>query len=148
MDRESGESTEEDKVAGRGRSCVGVTVGIITVMIRGSQYGLSSKRSSKRELWTARAVSLAECLESLEAAEYGARDRAALEVWIDGCRDDDDDYDEDDDGDSDDDVDEDDVDDDDDEARRRRMINERVVQLGRIVAGQFRSVHMLSALLV
>jgi len=98
-------------------------------MIRGSQYGLSSKRSSKRELWTARAVSLAECLESLEAAEYGARDRVALEVWIDGCRDDDDD-------------------DDEDEARRRRMINERVVQLGRIVAGQFRSVHMLSALLV
>jgi len=129
MDRESGESTEEDEVAGRGRSCVGVTVGIITVMIRGSQYGLSSKRSSKRELWTARAVSLAECLESLEAAEYGARDRMALEVWIDGCCDDDDD-------------------DDEDEARRRRMINERVVQLGRIVAGQFRSVHMLSALLV
>jgi len=144
MDRESDESTEEDEVAGRGRSCVGVTVGIITVMIRGSQYGLSSKRSSKRELRTARAVSLAECLESLEAAEYGARDRVALEVWIDGCRDDDD---EDDDGDSDDDVDEDDVDDD-DEARRRRMINERVVQLARIVAGQFRSVHMLSALLV
>ena len=106
---------------------------------------MSSKRSSKRELWTARAVSLAECLESLEAAEYGARDRVALEVWIDGCRDDDDDGDEDDDGDSDDDVDEDDVD---DEARRRRRINERVVQLGRIVAGQFRSVHMLSALLV
>jgi len=144
MDRESDESMEEDEVAGRGRSCVGVTVGIITVMIRGSQYGLSSKRSSKRELWTARAVSLAECLESLEAAEYGARDRVALEVWIDGCRDDDDD----DDGDSDDDVDEDDVDDDDDEARRRRMINERVVQLARIVAGQFRSVHMLPALLV
>jgi len=93
-------------------------------------------------------VSLAECLESLEAAEYGARDRVALEVWIDGCRDDDDnddDDDDDDDGDSDDDVDEDDVD---DEARRRRRINERVVQLGRIVAGQFRSVHMLPALLV
>ena len=77
-------------------------------MIRGSQYGLSSKRSSKRELWTARAVSLAECLESLEAAEYGARDRVALEVWIDGCRDD---------GDSDD------GDDDDDEARRRKTID-------------------------
>jgi len=43
-----------------------------------------------------RSESLAVCLESLEAAEYGKDDRVSLHVWIDGCqgdaeRDDDDD---------------------------------------------------------
>jgi len=32
-----------------------------------------------------RSESLAACLESLEAADYGQEDRVALHVWIDGC---------------------------------------------------------------